>query len=906
MSWLLVITLILSLGMQYESRTVINAQTSVSLGDYVYFGQYNGQPILWRVIKLDDEGDPLLFSEEILTYKAFDAAENEQFTDEEGRIASGSNRWYNANIREWLNSQSAFVTYSTAIPMRAAVLEGFNAYDQEPGFLYNFESKDREAIKPVLHKELLPQADESFFDGGAEPHNYTNTSAKEGVANYDSAYFEQVQDSVFLLSIKELADHVEARGWSYKKNGTPQALEKDESGLAKDSFGSYWLSTPSAINEEFVRYIYDGSFVYFTLANDGSFGVCPAMYLDLDLIQLRSGAGTKENPYTVEGINEPITIEDSNLESAIRQNIDQPSGDILLSAVQNIKQLDASGRQIESLKGIQSLSNLEELDISYNKIIDITPLRSLKKLRVLYAQYNEIETLMNLFYNEEAENSPIKEINIVGNNLTVAENNTAELGQVESAGISITIEETEEANSGIEAIITGAEGKTKEEITTAVNQVVKEAGLLEIPAVGNEIILTGDLLKVPAEAAMRVAKQTEKTLIQKEMSLNRTIKSVVDVHVTGYNLTSPLTISLDPTILNINQADEIAIRTDAFTVTFSPQKLVEDFRTTQNLKIKVQATNENQEVELIDDLSASTHMGKFAQELRARSENQVMKLLPEAQAEEILYNGLMHKENKNIEIYSIAFEKDGNATNLLETSILIGLNTGDVPDFDCIFMKDEEGKVEAIGGQYNAYNQQLTIATSRAGQYYDLRNNQYYRDISELTDEEKLAIKFLSAKGFLIAKGERAFAPDEAISREELATVIVKMTYLYDESGDCDFTDVSRSDPYYRYIASSKDKGIINGYPDNTFKPDNPINMNEVVKINAAILAYDGYIYPNEDNTYLAFDNKSDINAWVMQYLSLLMREEAFLSTTDNTFNGNTEITRKDAALLLYKLYKKL
>ncbi len=897
--WFLMISLIIQLMPSLN----LQAQTILSIGDYVYFGQYNGQPILWRVIQLDQEGDPLFFSERIISYKAFDAAENEQFTKEKDRRVSGSNRWFNSNIREWLNSESPFVTYTSTAPTGEHLLDGHNAYEQEPGFLSLFTSKDREAIKPVLHKALLPQADESFFDGGSELHTYKNTSAKDAVANYDNAYFEKVQDAVFLLSIEELAEYVASRGWSYNKGATPQALIKDESGLAKDSLGSYWLRTPSAVNEEFVRYVYNGSFVYFTLANDGSFGICPALYLDLDLAQLRSGAGKIDNPYYVEGINEPITLADSNLEAAIRQNIDQPSGDIMLSDVLKIKELDASGRQIESLEGIQRLAGLEALDISYNKITDITPLRSLRKLKRLFAQYNEITSLLNLFYNQDRANSSLEEINIVGNNITEKD---SEINSVEQAGIRIVSVEADEGNSGIDAIIASSEGKTKQEIAAEVERLVKIAGLLELPATFNEITLTGDLLKPSADAAMKVAKQAEKTLLSKEINLNHTIKSVVDVHVSAIDPGQPLLITLDPTILTLNGTDEIEIRTNTYVLSLSPQKLMEDFSTTASIQLMVQVTNETQEVETLDDLSATTNMGQFAQQIRAKSESAIKGLLPEQIAEEILYNGLLGIENRNIEILTVAFEKDGNITDQLETSISIGLNPSIDPNFDCIFLRNEGEEVRIVGGQFDAYNKRMTITTSDAGQYYLSRNNQYYRDMTTLSEEEKMAVGVLSAKGFLEARSEREFAPHEAISREELATAIVKMTYLYDEEAFCDFTDVSRTDPFYHYIASSREKGIVNGYPDNTFKPTNAISNNEIVKINAAILAYDGYIYPNSDETYITFTNDTQIKSWVTQYLNLLMREEGFLSTGDSAYDGEVIVTRKEAAVLLYKLYKKL
>jgi hypothetical protein len=41
----------------------------IKVGDYIRFGQYREQPILWRVIHLDRDGDPVLFSDKIITIK---------------------------------------------------------------------------------------------------------------------------------------------------------------------------------------------------------------------------------------------------------------------------------------------------------------------------------------------------------------------------------------------------------------------------------------------------------------------------------------------------------------------------------------------------------------------------------------------------------------------------------------------------------------------------------------------------------------------------------------------------------------------------------------------------------------------------------------------------------------------
>lgn len=884
----------------------VEAKGLLQVGDYIYFGQYNGQPILWRVINLDQDGDPLLFSEDIITYKAFDGAEGTDYTADNDRKKSGSNRWSNSNIREWLNSESRTITFSTSPPVKSTVLDEYNAYDNEQGFLYGFTPEERDAIKPVRHKAVLSVIDKESAQGGSQLHSYTNTTAFEGVTNYDNAYYEQIEDFVFLLSIKELADYVQSRGWSYKKSGTEEALGRDESGLSKASNGSYWLRTPASANGEFVRYVYDGSFVYYSFANDGSFGICPAMYLNSDLIQLKAGDGSQGSPYQAVGINEPITIQDSNLEAAIRQAIDRPSGELNLKDVVGIKELDASGRQVESLSGIEKLYNLETLDISYNKITDLSPLKILRYLKSIHTQYNEITSLKGLFYGDQLAITSLQEINITGNNdIFYNDDSTGELSILKNSGVKVILEDTDETNQSIEEILYNCDGKSKEEIINEVNEAVKAAGETDVKAVGNEIKLTSNILMQPAEAALKTSRQAEKLLLDKNIEPDRTLKTAVYINVSGAD-TGEFDITLDKTIPEINQVDEVIINVNNYELSFSPQKLKKDCSTADLITIKLLNGTRTQEVTTLDDLKASTNMGQFAQKIREISEAAIKQKLTEEEVDEVLYNGLINKENKNINYITLAFSKDNYEEDQLEGKVTLRIPTEKDASTDCVFRIDASGNTEDIGGQYEEDNQTIYFATSKAGQYYLQKNNQYFIDVENLSTDETNAIYIMSAKGFLAANNKGKFEPNKPITRAELAMAIIKMTYLYDENATCDFIDVNRDNPVYHYIASSKEKGIVAGYADNTFKPDNPINTDEIAKICGAILAYEGYIYPRDNEEYINYSNKSNVSWWVKGYLNLLNKEDSFLSANDNVYNGDKIISRKDAAIILYKLYQRL
>lgn len=275
--------IVLYAGIFFIPNQVKDEHLSISTGDYIEFGKYNGSPILWRVINKDVNGY-MLFSEKIICFKAFDASGDK--TDgrgDEDRIGFGSNYWEKSNLRQWLNSYDREVNYSTQLPDKNHV--SHNSYDKQPGFLYNFTYKERNSIKQVTHKCILARIDKDAMDGGTELYEY-NIEIADCIANYDSSYYENVTDKVFLLSTEEVKNFVYDRTWEYKKSSTED-----------NSISWYWLRIPSADYSDIIRAVGEGG-IYGDNANDGTGGVAPALYLKSEVTPI-NGEGTKDSPYRV-------------------------------------------------------------------------------------------------------------------------------------------------------------------------------------------------------------------------------------------------------------------------------------------------------------------------------------------------------------------------------------------------------------------------------------------------------------------------------------------------------------------------------------------------------------------------------------------------------------------------------
>ena len=80
-----------------------------------------------------------------------------------------------------------------------------------------------------------------------------------------------------------------------------------------------------------------------------------------------------------------VTFEDPAVTKAVRKAVDRPKGDIMLSDVINLKNLEIIGQGVKSLKGVEQLKNLEKLGLYANNIEggqlmyvkDLTQLKSL-------------------------------------------------------------------------------------------------------------------------------------------------------------------------------------------------------------------------------------------------------------------------------------------------------------------------------------------------------------------------------------------------------------------------------------------------------------------------------------------------------------------------------------------------
>jgi len=302
-----------------ESETEVRLPGDLALDDHVIFGSYNGEPIVWRIINFDDQNNPLLLSERVLTIKSFDAKGNAHTGTQ--RQQRGSNQWEFSTIRQWLNSSAPAGTMAwwRNPPSTANLWRGYNPYDSEAGFLAdtNFSQRQREQILSTSNRNLLATPDIPSFDGGNQLQKYSSAIGTI-LQNYDHAYYRQLSDKVFLPDVYELYHYLHRRGHSIRAKPTRQAAESNQYttlSLNEANDCSYWLRTPVAADIPgtnsrgadgvWIRYVHRmGEEVHGAgcggEVHSGIYGIRPALVLDRQRLVILSGNGSQATPWLLE------------------------------------------------------------------------------------------------------------------------------------------------------------------------------------------------------------------------------------------------------------------------------------------------------------------------------------------------------------------------------------------------------------------------------------------------------------------------------------------------------------------------------------------------------------------------------------------------------------------------------
>jgi hypothetical protein len=285
----------------------------IQVGQYLRLGNYDGNPIIWRCVSIDENG-PLMLAHNVLTYKSFDSSGVHKNDISSYRLNYGSNNWQISNLRSWLNSTA------TAGNVYWECGVASSDYGNEKGFLNstNFSSSDLNSIKYVVQSNILNYQDRADVQQGKEflliggKTFAFNSDIESSKDNLEDAYSKRLTDRIFVLDsnqVNSIITNKNILGNRYQiGKPTANAVGKSiyqGSEVSMDKGTNSWLRMPVGNQEypEFSTFLSAEGYLDFENANSQKIGVRPAFYFDTKstAFSVFTGNGTLSSPVRVNG-----------------------------------------------------------------------------------------------------------------------------------------------------------------------------------------------------------------------------------------------------------------------------------------------------------------------------------------------------------------------------------------------------------------------------------------------------------------------------------------------------------------------------------------------------------------------------------------------------------------------------
>jgi len=162
------------------------------------------------------------------------------------------------------------------------------------------------------------------------------------------------------------------------------------------------------------------------------------------------------------------------------------------------------------------------------------------------------------------------------------------------------------------------------------------------------------------------------------------------------------------------------------------------------------------------------------------------------------------------------------------------------------------------------------------------------------------AILAVAKEGIMVGRDKGVFAPNEAITREEFITILVRAYKLTDDTAIAHFSDVAEGQWYYKYIATAQKLGLTQGMGDGTFGVGKNISRQEMVTLLYRFAVYMG-ITLKQDMEFTTFTDSDAIAEYARPAVEAMVKA-GIIKGMNGAFAPEQNATRAMAAQVLYNL----
>ncbi|WP_338449599.1 S-layer homology domain-containing protein [Niallia oryzisoli] len=197
----------------------------------------------------------------------------------------------------------------------------------------------------------------------------------------------------------------------------------------------------------------------------------------------------------------------------------------------------------------------------------------------------------------------------------------------------------------------------------------------------------------------------------------------------------------------------------------------------------------------------------------------------------------------------------------------------------------------------------FVVINSRTNSFYTVIHNEIgFQDVENHWSKDY--INSMASKLIINGVDENHFEPNRSITRAEFAAIINRALGLKYEETDQSFTDVPETKWYYEPVLTSYKYGLIKGYQEGTFRPNDSITREQAMAIIAQAMKLTELKVTMDEKTAAnvvgKFTDYQSIGDWATQSVAITVKNGVVDGFADNSLKPKNQITRAEAAKMIH------
>jgi hypothetical protein len=244
-----------------------------------------------------------------------------------------------------------------------------------------------------------------------------------------------------------------------------------------------------------------------------------------------------------------------------------------------------------------------------------------------------------------------------------------------------------------------------------------------------------------------------------------------------------------------------------------------------------------------------------------------------------------------------------NFSKPVTVSIPYTLKAGEDQNKITVFYVKADGTLENVAGTYDPATKTVVFSTKHFSLYVIKTAAVSFNDV-KAEDWFKDTVEVMASKGIIKGYADGSYLPQNKITRAEFASLLVRSFNLSDATAVNTFNDVKSADWFAADVAAAAKSGIVSGVGNGSFAPaDNISRQDMAVMIARALQVVKNKSGAVISDTKTLFKDGSSIDSYAQSGVAVAAKYEIIKGLPDGNFAPTADATRAEAATMISRLF---